>query len=49
MIKRAGVAVERTDDGLRLAWIDARRFLDWHLQVVRDTGFPYWGFPKAPR
>ena len=49
MMRKAGMVAERTDDGLRLVWIDARRFLDWHLQVARDTGFPYWGFPKARR
>jgi len=49
MMTRAGVVAERADDGLRLACVDARRFLDWHLPIARDTGFPYWGFPRARR
>ena len=49
MMTRAGVITERVDDGLYLTWLDARRFLDWHLPIARDTGFPYWGFPRAQR
>jgi aminoglycoside N3'-acetyltransferase len=49
MMTRAGVVAERADDGLRLACVDAGRFLDWHLPIARDAGFPYWGFPRARR
>jgi aminoglycoside N3'-acetyltransferase len=40
---------ERVWHGVRIAVVDARRFLDWHLGVVKKTGLPYWGWRFRPR
>jgi aminoglycoside 3-N-acetyltransferase len=42
MVRSSGTIVERSLRGLRIAAVDAQRFLEWHLPIARATGMPYW-------
>ncbi len=49
LIVENGFAQVRSPKGLKVALVDAKRFLDWHLDVARRFGLPYWLFPRARR
>lgn len=46
MVLRSGTVRTTTLSGLKIATVDAKAFLDWHLPVARATGLPYWGFSR---
>jgi aminoglycoside 3-N-acetyltransferase len=49
MILKSGVCEKGIFKGIKIAVIDARRFLKWHREIARNAGWPYWGFPRAKR
>jgi|WetSurMetagenome_2_1015567.scaffolds.fasta_scaffold39879_2 aminoglycoside 3-N-acetyltransferase len=49
LILQSGACERTVFKGIKIAIIDARRFLTWHLEIARTAGWPYWGFPKANR
>jgi aminoglycoside 3-N-acetyltransferase len=49
MILSSGACKATSFKGIKIAIIDARRFLAWHLEIARRSGWPYWGFPRAKK
>jgi aminoglycoside 3-N-acetyltransferase len=49
MIMESGTCKSTRLRGIKVALIDAGRFLAWHLEIARQFGWPYWGFPRAKK
>jgi aminoglycoside 3-N-acetyltransferase len=46
---KSGTVRETRFRGVSIAVVDAKGFLDWHLELARRTGLPYWGFRRRRR
>ncbi len=49
MILQSGACQRTNFKGIKVAIIDAKKFLTWHLEIAKTTGWPYWGFPRAKK
>jgi aminoglycoside 3-N-acetyltransferase len=49
MIDRSRTCHKLNLNGMKIALIDAKAFFDWHLPLAKNSGWPYWGFPRAKR
>ncbi len=47
MIDDSGTCRKGNLKGMKIALVDARKFLDWHVGLAHQNGWPYWGFPRA--
>ena len=47
MIDMSGTCRKIDLKGMKLAVVDAKAFLDWHLPLAKKYGWPYWGFKRA--
>lgn len=47
MIMQTGFCKRAELGGIKIALIDAEKFLGWHLQIAKQLGWPYWGFPRT--
>jgi len=43
MIDASGTCQSTSLNGMLVAVVDAKAFLDWHLPLVREYGWPIWG------
>ena len=49
LVRRERFLRWRTIGGVGLGVLDAHDFLQWHLDVARRTGLPFWGWPGSLR
>ena len=49
MIRASGTCSRTTVKGIKVALVDAKAFLDWHLPLAKHEGWPFWGFPRKKR
>jgi len=43
MIDASGTCQSTSLNGMSIAMVDAKAFVDWHLPLVRQDGWPIWG------
>jgi len=46
MIMATGACKNTELSGIKIALIDAKKFLNWHLLTAKQYGWPFWGFPR---